>query len=149
MNELTDLYQELIIDHGRHPRNFGKVENATHQHEGHNPLCGDQLMLYLIVENDVIKEAMFTGSGCAISVASASMMTQFLKNKKVAEAKKYFESFHHLVMDKETKQDVERLGKLNALAGVKAFPMRVKCATLSWHTLMAALENNNGITKTE
>ncbi len=146
MFDLKDLYQEVIIDHNRSPRNFGKLENPTQVAEGYNPLCGDKLNLYLTTEDNLITDVSFDGSGCAISVASASLMTDSLKGKTIEEAEQLFESFHDLIM-KEEKPDQEQmqsLGKLAALAGVKEYPARVKCATLCWHTLHSALQ---GVTR--
>lgn len=147
MSDLRELYQQVIIDHGRHPRNVGEILHASHQKEGFNPLCGDQLTLYLVVENDVIREAKFVGSGCAISMASASLMTETLRDKSLAEVENVFSSFHELVTGKS--QNSESLGKLMVLAGVAEFPARVKCATLAWHTMKAALENNVAPVSTE
>jgi nitrogen fixation NifU-like protein len=144
---LRDLYQELIIDHGKQPRNFGKLASANHQHAGHNPLCGDKLMVYVKTANDVIEEIQFEGSGCAISVASASLMTESLKGKSILEANKLFGLFHEMVT--EGKEPEESIGKLSALSGVSEFPVRVKCATLAWHTLQAALNNNPNTVSTE
>lgn len=143
MTELNELYQELILDHGQNPRNFGKLDNANHFANGNNPLCGDKLKLYLLVEDNIIKDAMFDGSGCAISIASASMMTDMIKNKTIDEAEKIFKNFHLLVTsDDDVDIDNESLEKINALAGVKDYPMRVKCATLAWHTMDAAFKNS-------
>lgn len=138
MNELKDLYQELILDHGQRPRNFVGLESASHEKEGFNPLCGDRITVYLLIENDVIKQATFQGAGCAISTASASLMTETLRGKTLAEAQQIFQDFHNMVTGKA---EAENLGKLTVLKGVSAFPMRVKCATLCWHTLMAATSN--------
>jgi nitrogen fixation NifU-like protein len=139
MTELSDLYQEVILDHNRRPRNFRVLENATHQAEGYNPLCGDRLNLYLEVHGGVIADVGFQGSGCAISKASASLMTDTLKGRPIAEAKALFERFHRMVTT-PPERAVEDLGKLSVLAGVREFPVRVKCASLAWHTLKAALE---------
>lgn len=140
MFELKDLYQELIVDHNRSPRNFRKIEGATYTAEGYNPLCGDKLTVYLTLgDDDVITDVSFEGTGCAISVASASLMTQQLKGKSVQEAEELFESFHDLLTVKDATPDTERLGKLAALAGVREYPSRIKCATLCWHTLRSAL----------
>lgn len=135
---MQELYQELIIDHGRHPRNLKSMDDASVSQEGFNPLCGDKLTLFLKIDQGRIIDASFVGSGCAISVASSSMMTECLKGKTVAEAKKIFDAFHALV----TKGDVShenQLGKLAALKGVHDYPARVKCATLAWQTMMAAI----------
>jgi nitrogen fixation NifU-like protein len=139
MSDLTDLYQEVILDHNRRPRNFRVLEDATHQAEGYNPLCGDRLNLFLRLDGDVIADVGFQGSGCAISKASASLMTDSLKGRAVGDAKALFDRFHRMVT---TPPDVavEDLGKLSALAGVREFPVRVKCASLAWHTFKAALE---------
>jgi len=151
MFDLKDLYQEVIIDHNRSPRNFGKLENPTQVAEGYNPLCGDKLNLYLATENDVITDVSFDGSGCAISVASASLMTDSLKGKTIKEAEQLFESFHGLIMEEENPEpeQMQSLGKLAALAGVKEYPARVKCATLCWHTLHSALEGESCPATTE
>ncbi len=147
MSALRELYQQVIIDHGRHPRNQGVLDHPTHQKRGHNPLCGDKLELSLNVVNDQIKEAQFLGSGCAISMASASLMTEILRGKTVDQARKIFENFHQLMMGQQ--HDADLLGKLLVLAGVMEFPARVKCATLAWHTLIAALANDDAPVTTE
>ncbi len=139
-NELRDLYQEVILDHNRKPRNFGKLENANRQAEGHNPLCGDRLTVYMDLEGDRIRDIRFEGSGCAISKASASMMTSELKGKTVDQAEETFRRFHRMVT-REGDGDVEELGKLAAFSGVREFPVRVKCASLPWHTMEAALRS--------
>jgi nitrogen fixation protein NifU and related proteins len=139
MSDLTDLYQEVILDHNRRPRNFRVLDNPTHHAEGYNPLCGDRLSLFLKVDGDVIADVGFQGSGCAISKASASLMTDSLKGRQVSEARALFERFHRMVTTPPD-VEVEDLGKLSALAGVREFPVRVKCASLAWHTLKAALE---------
>jgi nitrogen fixation NifU-like protein len=144
---LRELYQEMIVDHGKQPRNFGKLETANHAQAGHNPLCGDKLTLYVYEEKGVIKDAHFEGTGCAISVASASLMTEAVKGKTMEEVKHLFESFHHLVT--EGQEPEEDLGKLSVFSGVAEFPVRVKCATLAWHTLMAALTNDPQTATTE
>lgn len=139
--ELRELYQELIIDHGRHPRNFQKLGNYTHCQEGYNPLCGDRLMLYLRVENDKVVDASFEGTGCAISVASASLMTEQLKGKTLDQIEQLFQYFHQFITEPEPSLSLpECLGKLSVLGGVREFPSRIKCATLAWHTLKAGLE---------
>ena len=144
MFDIKDLYQEVIIDHNRSPRNFGKLENPTQVAEGYNPLCGDKLNLYLTTENDLITDVSFDGSGCAISVASASLMTDSLKGKTIKEAEQLFENFHDLIMEEENpdQEQIQSLGKLVALSGVKEYPARVKCATLCWHTLHSALQGD-------
>jgi nitrogen fixation protein NifU and related proteins len=140
MSELTDLYQEVILDHNRRPRNFHALAGASHLAEGYNPLCGDRLTLYLKVEGDTIADVSFEGAGCAISKASASMMTDALKGRTIAEANALFERFHRMVTTPPD-QAVEDMGKLSSLAGVREFPVRVKCASLAWHTLKAAMAN--------
>ena len=144
--DLTDLYQEIIIDHNRSPRNFHGMEDATVRAEGFNPLCGDRLTVYLKVEDGHITDASFEGSGCAISVASASLMTDMLKGRTPEEAEALFSAFHTLVTTDGEGSDTEALGKLAALAGVRAYPARVKCATLCWHTLHNALEGGGPAT---
>jgi nitrogen fixation protein NifU and related proteins len=139
MSDLTDLYQEVILDHNRRPRNFRTIASPSHHAEGYNPLCGDRLNLYVQVSGDTITDVAFEGSGCAISKASASLMTDALKGKTVSEANSLFERFHRVVTTPPD-QPVEDLGKLSVLAGVREFPVRVKCASLAWHTLKAALE---------
>lgn len=141
MSDLRDLYQEVIFDHYKTPRNHHALANANHVAHGHNPLCGDQVTVYMHVEDDVIRDVSFEGSGCAISTASASLMTEALKGKKVNEAEQLFQKFHHLVTDADAHPDPE-LGKLEVLAGVREFPARVKCATLAWHTLQSALKDH-------
>ena len=145
MSDLSDLYQEVILDHNRRPRNFGVLADATHHAEGYNPLCGDRLTLFLKLEGDVITDVSFEGSGCAISKASASLMTDTLKGRGVADARALFERFHRMVTTPPDRE-VEDLGKLSALAGVREFPVRVKCASLAWHTLKAALERSEKTT---
>jgi nitrogen fixation NifU-like protein len=140
MSDLTDLYQEVILDHNKRPRNFGTLEGASHHAEGHNPLCGDRLSLDLRVDDGVIGDVRFQGTGCAISRASASLMTDSIKGRRVDEVERLFERFHRMVTTPPD-EDVEDLGKLSALAGVREFPVRVKCASLAWHTLKAALDN--------
>jgi len=144
---LRDLYQEIIVDHAKEPRNFGKLEKAHHCQVGHNPLCGDKLIVYLIEQNGMVKDLQFEGEGCAISVASASLMTEAVKGKSVDEVKKLFGYFHLLVT--EGKEPEADLGKLAVFAGVAEFPIRVKCATLAWHTLNAALNNDTKPVSTE
>jgi len=149
MSDVQELYRELIIDHGRRPRNFSKLTQANHVKEGYNPLCGDQLTVYLLEDNNVIRDVQFQGCGCAISMASASMMTELLKGKTVSEAEKIFGVFHQLITQGTTDSSLNELGKLKVLAGVSQFPARVKCATLSWHTLMAALHDSPEQVSTE
>jgi nitrogen fixation NifU-like protein len=149
VSDLRDLYQEVILDHNRRPRNFGTVEAPSHQADGHNPLCGDKLSLTLKVENGAITNAMFQGSGCAISKASASLMTDAIKGKSVAEAEALFDAFHKMVTTPMGEEpDESEVGKLAVFSGVREFPARVKCASLAWHTLMAALAGKDA-TSTE
>jgi nitrogen fixation NifU-like protein len=145
MSDLSELYQEVILDHNRRPRNFRTIEGASHHAEGYNPLCGDRLNLWVQVDGDVIRDVAFQGSGCAISKASASLMTDAVKGQTVAQARSLFERFHHVVTTPPD-QPVEDLGKLSVLAGVREFPVRVKCASLAWHTLKAALERDEHTT---
>ena len=148
--ELRELYQQVILDHNKSPRNFKKLENANHIAEGYNPLCGDKINLYLVVENDVVKDVGFQGSGCAISKASASLMSSIVNGKTKAEAEEIFSKFHDLVTGKLTDEaDIEELGKLAVFSGVRDFPARVKCASLAWHTLISALKDEQHIVSTE
>jgi len=151
MFDLKDLYQEVIVDHNRSPRNFHSMENANRMAEGFNPLCGDRLTLYMhINDQGIIEDASFEGSGCAISTASTSLMTEQLKGKTEAEARSMFSGFHNMVIsDVDAPVDNAALGKLSALAGVREFPSRVKCATLCWHTMNAALDETDAPVKTE
>jgi nitrogen fixation NifU-like protein len=142
MSELDNLYQELIVDHSKHPRNFGKLNPHNHEATGYNPLCGDKVTVFLQMEGDVVKAVQFQGVGCAISTASASLMTERLIGKSQAEAEKLFEEFHALVTKGAADATAdENLGKLKAFSGLTEFPMRVKCATLAWHTFRAAMRN--------
>lgn len=138
--DLRDLYQEVILDHNKRPRNFGKLATANRHAEGYNPLCGDRLTVWLDLSDGTIRDIAFEGSGCAISKASASMMTSELKGKTTAEAEETFRKFHRMVTE-EGAVDPEELGKLAAFSGVREFPVRVKCASLPWHTLDAALKS--------
>ena len=138
MSDLGDLYQEVILEHSKHPRNFRVMETANRKAEGYNPLCGDHYTVFVEVDDDTIRDISFQGSGCAISKASASIMSQALKSKTTAQADDLFNKFHGVVTGRD-KDKVESLGKLAAFAGVAEFPARVKCATLAWHTLQAAL----------
>ena len=148
--ELRELYQQVILDHNKSPRNFKKLGNANHSAEGYNPLCGDKISLYLIVEDDIVKDVGFQGSGCAISKASASLMSSIIKGMKREEAEKLFEKFHDLVTGKLTDEaEIEELGKLAVFAGVRDFPARVKCASLAWHTLISALQDGKKVVSTE
>ena len=150
-DQLRELYQQVILDHGRKPRNFRKLEGATHHAEGFNPLCGDRVRLDLRVEDGIIREAAFQGAGCAISTASASMMTQALKDRSLAEVEEIFEQFHGLVAgtDDEGGAGKDLLGKLEVFCGVKEYPTRVKCAVLVWHTLRSALKEEEDPISTE
>ena len=144
--EIADLYQELIVDHSRRPRNYRRLENATRQAEGFNPLCGDKVKVYVDLENDVVRDISFEGEGCAISKASASLMTETIKGKSKAEVEQLFSRFRHLATGTG---DGSGLGKLAVFSGLRGFPARVKCATLVWHTLQAALEQTANIVSTE
>ncbi len=148
-NELRELYQEVILDHSKSPKNFKELDDASHQSQGHNPLCGDRLTLYLSVVDGVIKDIGFKGAGCAISTASASMMTEALKGKTEAEVDAIFGAFHDLVTGKVAEADADILGKLAVFGGVRDYPVRVKCATLAWHTLRAALAKAEEAVSTE
>jgi nitrogen fixation protein NifU and related proteins len=148
MSDLRELYQQLILDHSKKPRNFMKPEGANRTAEGYNPLCGDIVTVYLQLEDDVIRKIGFQGSGCAISKASASMMTDSVKGKTTGEAQTIFERFHALVTGDGTR-DPSDLGKLAVFSGVREFPVRVKCATLAWHTMRAALEGKAETVSTE
>jgi nitrogen fixation NifU-like protein len=140
MSDLRDLYQEVILDHSKRPRNFKKMEGANRHAEGYNPLCGDKVTVYLLVRDGVVAEASFQGSGCAISTASASMMTETLKGRTVADVEQLFSRFHEMMTSaEEPSAPPSGLGKLAVFAGVREFPMRVKCAVLAWHTLRSAL----------
>ena len=149
ISEIGELYQEVIIDHSRRPRNFRVLEQADRKAEGYNPLCGDRLVLYLKMDGERIGEIAFQGAGCAISTASASIMTAELKGKTVAEAEAIFEQFHQMVTGTPNEDWEEKLGKLAAFSGVSQFPVRVKCASLCWHTLKAALEDKKETISTE
>lgn len=143
---LRELYQEMIIDHGKQPRNFGTLQQASHCHAGHNPLCGDKLTMYLLENDGVMQDIKFEGTGCAICMASASLMTEAVKGKPVTEITALFDGFHQLVTVGNTDQE---LGKLAIFAGVAEFPIRVKCATLAWHTMKAALAGHKNTASTE
>ena len=146
MDIYKDLYQQLIIDHNQNPRNFSKLENASHSAEGHNPLCGDEITISLIEKDGIIKDIAFMGSGCAISKASASIMTSTMKGMKIEDAEVLFNNFHTLATTGESPGD---MGKLSVLAGVHKYPARVKCATLAWHTFQGALNSSTETIKTE
>ena len=148
MSDLRDLYQEVIFDHYKRPRNRHALEHASHEAEGHNPLCGDNVKVYLEVEDGVIRDVGFEGGGCAIATASASLMTEALKGRRVDEVEHLFDGFHDMVTGHATPAHGE-LGKLEVLGGVREFPARVKCATLAWHTLRAALDQRHGRVSTE
>jgi nitrogen fixation NifU-like protein len=149
MSDLRDLYQDVILEHSKAPRNFRPQPAANHKAEGYNPLCGDRFTVYLTLDGQKIQDISFEGSGCAISKASASMMTQSVKGKTVAEAEKLFGQFHEMVTGKAASGEAEDLGKLAVFSGVSEFPVRVKCATLAWHTLEAALAGKQEAISTE
>jgi nitrogen fixation NifU-like protein len=149
IDDLRELYQEVIFDHNRNPRNFHVMENANRTVEGFNPLCGDRLTLYLNVQADIIEDASFQGSGCAISTASVSLMTEMVKGMTEQEAQNMFKIFQKITTGKDDDVKLEELGKLQVLAGVKDYPARVKCATLAWHTLAAAIKNEEKSVSTE
>ena len=150
MSELQDLYQELIIDHSKQPRNFGAMDDANCTADGFNPLCGDKLRLFLKIEDGVIKDVKFVGAGCAISTASASVMTGMLKGQTIEQAETLFETFHYMLTGPKDPQHVGAgLGKLAVFAGVSEFPARVKCATLAWHTMRNAISGNTEAVSTE
>ena len=147
--DLKDLYRDVILDHNKRPRNFGRLESADAHADGHNPLCGDRLSVFVKFEGDRIADLRFEGKGCAISTASASIMTSELKGKTVAEAEEIFEQFHRMVTGAPDGDWEEKLGKLAAFSGVSQFPVRVKCASLCWHTLKAALQEKKETISTE
>lgn len=150
MADLRELYQEVILDHNKHPRNFRKVEDANRTAKGYNPLCGDEYTLFLKIEDDMIKDIGFQGTGCAISKASASVMTFVVKGKSITEAEMLFDDFHKLLTgDANVLENIDQLDRLAAFAGVSEFPTRVKCATLAWHTLRAALQEKEEAVITE
>jgi nitrogen fixation NifU-like protein len=150
VSDLSDLYQEVVLDHGKRPRNFGPLEGATHHAEGLNPLCGDHLTVFATVDGGVVRDARFTGDGCAISKASASVMTGLVKGKSAAEVDALYEKFHALVTEGPgAAGDPEALGKLAVFGGVHDYPTRVKCASLAWHTLRAALHGDAKPVSTE
>ena len=145
MQDLNDLYQEVILDHNRRPRNYGPLPDATHTAKGHNPLCGDQVTVWLELEGDVVKDVRFEGQGCAISRASASLMTVAVKGKTVAEVERLFSGFHGLVTGEVSAETAEGLpARLQVFANVAQFPVRVKCASLAWHTMKRALDETTG-----
>ena len=150
MSDLRELYQEVILDHTKRPRNFGELESASGQAQGNNPLCGDVVTVYVSVRDGGVEDIRFEGSGCAISTASASLMTEAVKGKSVEEVESLFDRFHHVVTSSpDTDIDSEKLGKLAVLAGVREYPLRVKCASLAWHTMRAALNGREDPITTE
>jgi len=149
MNDLRDLYQQIILDHNRNPRNYHELPEATKRVEGYNPLCGDHYTIFVDLDGDVIKDVAFTGNGCAISKSSASVMTTAVKGKRTEEAQKLFDTFHKLVTGEPAGLSEAELGRLAAFSGVSEFPARVKCAILAWHTLHSALQNEQEVVTTE
>jgi nitrogen fixation protein NifU and related proteins len=149
MSDLRELYQQVILDHNKSPRNFREMSNPTSRVEGYNPLCGDHYTIFLQVDGDMIRDLSFTGSGCAISKASASVMSSTLKGKSKEDASRLFDTFHKLVTGDTSGLDAADLGRLAAFSGVSEFPARVKCATLAWHTLRTALEGKKDTVSTE
>jgi nitrogen fixation protein NifU and related proteins len=149
MTDLRELYQQVILDHNKNPRNFREISNASSRVEGYNPLCGDHYTVFLQVDGDTIKDVSFVGNGCAISKASASVMSSTVKGKSKEDATRLFETFHKLVTGDTSGLDAADLGRLNAFSGVSEFPARVKCATLAWHTLRTALEGEKDTVTTE
>ena len=147
MSDLSDLYQDMILDHSRHPRNFGHPDGTNREAQGNNPLCGDRITVYLHIDGEVIEGASFEARGCAVSLASASMMTEMVKGKTVAEARDLFDRFHRLVTEEDG--DGDGLDELEALSGGREFPMRIKCATLPWHTMNAAIDRLDEDVRTE
>jgi nitrogen fixation NifU-like protein len=151
MSDLRELYQEVILDHSRNPRNYGRLSNPTHEARGHNPLCGDDITIYLKMDGDIVENISFEGSGCAISTSSASLMSEMLKGMHIDQVKSVFARFHKMVTG-DPSQEAEipaDLGKLAVMAGVREFPVRVKCATLGWHAVLAALEESIDTISTE
>ncbi|UCE60772.1 MAG: SUF system NifU family Fe-S cluster assembly protein [Phycisphaerales bacterium] len=149
MSDLSDLYQDVILDHYKRPRNRGHLDDTDHQADGQNPLCGDHVTVFVKVKDDRVEEIRFAGSGCAISTASASLMTETVKGKTLDEAKAFFRKFHDMVTGSQEVDHGDGLGKLEVFSGVCQYPVRVKCATLAWHTLDAALENREEPVSTE
>lgn len=149
MSGLSDLYQEILLEHNNKPRNFRKLEDASVTADGYNPLCGDQITLYLKVVEDVVEDVSFQGVGCAISRASASMMTQSIKGKTLEEAHGIFDAFHEMLTHPDEEPDYDTLGDLETLSGVNEFPTRIKCAVLAWHTMRSALDNDGEMVTTE
>ncbi len=148
-SDLNDLYQQVIVDHSKRPRNFRTIEHATKKVDGYNPLCGDKVTIFLKLDGDVVQDISFQGAGCAISTASASLLTEALRGKTLSDAEKLFESFHDLVTGLQPSHEEPKLGKLAAFSGVCDYPTRVKCATLAWHTLRAALKGEGKPVSTE
>ena len=149
MSDLRELYQEVILDHNKAPRNFRELDGADRHADGYNPLCGDRLAVYVNLDGDTITDVSFMGSGCAISKASASLMTDAVKGKSLAEARRLFDRFHAMVTDDKALTDPEQLGKLAVFSGVRDYPTRVKCASLAWHTLRAAFDDRHEMVTTE
>lgn len=149
MSDLRELYQQVILDHNKNPRNYHEMPDATNRVDGYNPLCGDHYTVFLKTDGDTIREVSFTGSGCAISKASASVMSSTVKGKSKEEADRLFETFHRLVTGDQSGLSAADLGRLAAFSGVSEFPARVKCATLAWHTLRSALDGNDEKVTTE
>ena len=149
LDQIRDLYQEVVFDHNRNPRNFRVMADANRKIEGFNPLCGDRITLYVKINRGVIEDVSFQGSGCAISTASASLMTEIVRGQTESEAHHLFELFHRITTGREESANLEELGKLAVLAGVRAYPARVKCATLAWHSLAAAMKNQGESVTTE
>jgi nitrogen fixation NifU-like protein len=149
MSDTRDLYQQMILDHNRNPRNYHELPNATKRVDGYNPLCGDHYTVFVEMDGDVIKDVGFTGNGCAISKSSASVMTSSVKGKRTEEAEKLFQTFHKLVTGGSSGLSEADLGRLAAFSGVSEFPARVKCATLAWHTLHSALQDEQEVVTTE
>lgn len=149
MTDLRELYQQVILDHNKNPRNFREISNASSRVEGYNPLCGDHYTVFLSVDGETIKDVSFTGNGCAISKASASVMSSTVKGKSKEDATRLFDTFHKLVTGDTSGLDAADLGRLNAFSGVSEFPARVKCATLAWHTLRTAIEGQKDTVTTE
>ena len=149
MSNLEALYQEVILDHNRKPRNFREMDNADHKIEGRNPLCGDEITLWLKLDGDKVGDVSFKGTGCAVSKSSASLMTAAVKGKSIAETRAVFEQFHDMITGKMSEDERSRMGSLAALGGVSKFPLRVKCASLAWHALKSALDGKGEIVSTE
>ena len=149
MSDLRELYQEVILDHNKRPRNFRELDGADRHADGFNPLCGDRLAVYVNLDGEVVTDVTFLGSGCAISKASASLMTEAIQGKTLAEVEQLFQEFHQMVTTHDASADETRLGKLAVLAGVRDYPTRVKCASLAWHTLRAACQDTHELVTTE